>query len=135
LLIDETISNLRTALAALRQEDARLDAHLNGNTPEVNIAPGEKAWAPPVLGSPQWFLDEVREHYGQTGTDYEVDELCGLKIIQREELSEPIIVRADGSWFRVVPAWARKAAAELQAEEFARRVTGAAAPLDVKPAG
>jgi hypothetical protein len=135
LLIDETISNLQTALTALRAEDPRLDAHLNGNTPEVSIAPGEKAWAPPVLGSPQWFLDEVREHYGQARTDYEVDELCGLKVIQREDLSEPIIVRADGSWFRVVPAWARKAAAELQAEQFARRVTEATVPLDAQPAG
>lgn len=138
MLIDETLSNLRAAIAALRAKDPRLDAHLSGNTPEISIAPGEKAWAPPVVGSPQWFLDEIREHFGQDRTDYEVDELCGLKVIQREELSEPVLVFSDGSWYTIVPEWARRTAEQIQKEDFERRVRSAevgAGVVAAAPAG
>lgn len=130
MLVDETIQNIQKALAHFRKLDPRLDAHLNGAplppaqqaaVAEGEVAPLPEAFAPPVIGSPMWFLEEVAEHFGQARTDYLVDEIAGIKVIQREELSEPVLVMADGKFYTVVPEWARKTAQQLQAEDEQRR--------------
>jgi len=138
MIVDETIANLQAALRALSEKDPQLVAHLAGpadrslldavagafwNAPtagEVQLL-AQAAWLPPVIGSPVWFLEEVAEAYGQGRTDYLVDELCGLKVIQREELSEPLLILADGKHYTIVPEWARRTAKQLDAEDFARQ--------------
>lgn len=129
MLVDETLANIKAALTHWRASDPRLDAHLNGaplpDAAASDVADGvvtpPPAWFPPVIAAPQWFLDEVREAYGQTRTDYEVDELCGLKVIQSDKFGEPIVVQANGNHYTVVPEWARRTAAQLQAEDAARQ--------------
>lgn len=130
MLVDETLANVKKALAHFAQSDPRLAAHLAGAPlppdPEpVAVAEGQvkplpQAFVPPVIGSPLWFLEEVCRAYGQERTDYLVDELCGLKVIQREELSEPLLVMPDGKYYTIVPEWARKTAEQLQVEEMQR---------------
>ena len=133
MLLDETLANLQTALALMSESDPRLHAHLHPvpegeedgcpNDDTADELAAARAWCPPVVGSPQWFLDEVREAYGQGRTDYEVDELCGLKVVQRDELSEPILVLADGRWYNILPDWARRTAERIEAEDTRRRLT------------
>lgn len=82
-------------------------------------------WLPPVVGSPIWFLEEVAEAYGQARTDYLVDELCGVKVVQREELSEPVLVFPDGKWYTIVPEWARRTAEQIASEDASRRLGAA----------
>jgi hypothetical protein len=139
MLVDETITNIQRALAHFRALDPRLDEFLNAKV-DVDIGLAEAGvaaiqnvasdaqivqlqqagWMPPVIGAPTWFLEEVATTFGQERTDYHVDQLCGLKVIQRDELSEPLIVLQDGKHYAVVPDWARRAAEQLQAEEAAR---------------
>jgi hypothetical protein len=139
VLVDESIENIQKALAHFRTLDPKLDDFLSGKVDvdvglvEVDrmhthdkhgdaypVSPQHPAWLPPVIGAPTWFLEEVATTFGQDRTDYHVDQLCGLKVIQRDELSEPLIVLQDGKHYAVVPDWARKAAEQLQAEEVAR---------------
>lgn len=107
--------------------DAVASAH-DGHPTEGQVALLATAdWLPPVIGSPSWFLEEVAEAYGQGRTDYLVDELCGLKVIQRDELSEPLLVMPDGKTYTIVPEWARRTAEQIASDDARRRLSSAPA--------
>lgn len=146
MIVDETLFNLKAALGKLAESDPRLAKYLELQAePAANDPVGEAVaaaianvptegqvsllaqadWLPPVIGSPLWFLEEVAEAYGQGRTDYLVDELCGIKVIQREEMSEPQLIMPDGKHYTIVPEWARRTAEQIASEDFARRVAPA----------
>jgi len=90
MIVDESIANISNVVEHLRSSDPTFTD------------------ATPVIGMPMWFLDEVREAFG-AGPDELVDEIHGIKIIQREELSEPVVISGGGQTFPVLPGWARAA--------------------------
>ena len=105
-VITDTIANIKRAYDHFRKQD-----------PDFDTKPQ------PVIGCPQWFLDEVRALYNVEEPDVLVDQIHGMYIIQRPELSEPILVLADGRYVNVVPAWARTIAAHSQAQALAANAT------------
>lgn len=73
----------------------------------------------PVVGCPLWFIDEVQALYGHDPKEFVLDYIHGMRVIERSELSEPLVILADGRYCNVVPTWARNIATHLQAQAIA----------------
>ena len=105
-MITDTIANIKRAYEHFRKLD-----------PDFDTKPQ------PVIGCPAWFLEEVRTLYNVNEPDVLVDQIHGMFIIERQELSEPLLILADGRYVNVVPAWARTMAAHAQAQALAANAT------------
>jgi len=101
-VIPSTLANIKRAYTYFRALDPEFD-----NKPQ------------PVIGCPLWFIEEVQSLYGKDPKEDILDQIHGMMVIERAEISEPLMILADGRFVNVVPRWARAIATHLQATSIA----------------
>lgn len=70
---------------------------------------------PAVIAAPGWWLEKVKAYAGAGGTDQEVEEVCGCKVVRKEELEGPTLIAHDGRIWNLLPTWLRPSQAREQA--------------------
>ena len=93
------IANVQHALQALKE---KIEPHKWAETPL------------PVIASPGWFLEQVREEMG-VEPGFEPDSIHGCHVTRVDTLNEPMLVDHDGRMYAILPKWMR-ASERSQAE-------------------
>ena len=87
----DTVSNILITLQALQE----------------TVPPNEWADTPlPVIVGPASWMEEVRRELG-VEPGVVLDSIHGCTVIEKNEVSEPMLLTHDGKLYPVLPAWMR----------------------------